>query len=46
MDSCVGLMVNCVIYYNLALLSGLVDEFEKEINQKAIGIIANLSPIA
>lgn len=32
-NDCVRLIANCVIYYNSALLSGLVDKFEKENTQ-------------
>ncbi|EOV8089736.1 Tn3 family transposase [Providencia rettgeri] len=45
-NDCARLIANCVIYYNSALLSGLVDKFEKENNQKAIDILTNLSPVA
>jgi len=37
---------NCIIYYNSALLSGLIEKFELENNQEAINMIANLSPVA
>ncbi|MEY0878590.1 Tn3 family transposase [Providencia manganoxydans] len=45
-NDCARLIANCIIYYNSALLSGLVDKFEKENNQKAIDILINLSPVA
>lgn len=45
-NDCARLIANCVIYYNSAILSGLVDKFEKENNKKAIDILANLSPVA
>ena len=43
---CARLIVNCIIYYNSALLSGLVDKFEKRGNQKAVDMLVNLSPTA
>ncbi|ECJ2318337.1 Tn3 family transposase [Salmonella enterica subsp. diarizonae] len=45
-NDCARLIANCVIYYNSAILSGLVDKFEKENNKKAIDVLANLSPVA
>ena len=40
------IIANCIIYYNSALLSGLVEKFEKENNQEVINLIAGLSPVA
>jgi TnpA family transposase len=45
-NDCARLIAHCVIYYNSAILSGLVDKFEKENNKKAIDVLANLSPVA
>lgn len=45
-NDCARLIANCVIYYNSAILSGLVDKSEKQNNKKAIEILANLSPVA
>lgn len=45
-NDCARLIANCVIYYNSAILSGLVEKFEKENNKKAIDVLANLSPVA
>ena len=45
-NDCARLIANCIIYYNSALLSGLVQKYEAEGNQKVIDILANLSPVA
>lgn len=45
-NDCARLIANCVIYYNSAILSRLVEKFEKENNKKAIDVLANLSPVA
>ncbi len=45
-NDCARLIANCIIYYNSALLSGLVERFEKESNQTVVDILANLSPVA
>ncbi|MBD2797966.1 Tn3 family transposase [Xenorhabdus sp. 18] len=45
-NDCARLIANCIIYYNSALLSGLVERFEKQGNSEAIEILANLSPVA
>ncbi|MCB5362034.1 hypothetical protein BCU85_24500 [Vibrio lentus] len=45
-NDCARIIANCIIYYNSALLSGLVEKFEKENNQEVINLIAGLSPVA
>ena len=45
-NDCARLVANCIIYYNCALLSGLVDKFHKENKQSLIDMITNLSPVA
>ncbi|WP_438863092.1 Tn3 family transposase [Neptunicella sp.] len=45
-NDCARIIANCIIYYNSALLSGLIEKFELENNQEAINMIANLSPVA
>ena len=45
-NDCARLIANCIIYYNSALLSVLVEKFEKTNDQKAIEMIAGLSPVA
>ncbi|QOI95944.1 Tn3 family transposase [Aeromonas salmonicida] len=45
-NDCARLIANCIIYYNSALLSGLVERFEKQGNQDAVEMLANLSPVA
>ncbi|MEX9217108.1 Tn3 family transposase [Providencia rettgeri] len=35
-----------MIYYNAAILSGVVEKCEKESNKEAIDMLANLSPVA
>ena len=45
-NDCARLIANCIIYYNSALLSGLVEKFEKRGNQKAVDMLVNLSPTA
>lgn len=45
-NDCARIIANCIIYYNSALLSGLVEKFEKENNQEVVNLIAGLSPVA
>ncbi|MCW6556846.1 Tn3 family transposase [Yersinia ruckeri] len=45
-NDCARLIANCIIYYNAAILSGLIDKFKKQGNEKAIEMLANLSPVA
>lgn len=45
-NDCARLIANCIIYYNSALLSGLVEKFEKEGNREAVDLLTNLSPVA
>lgn len=45
-NDCARLIANCIIYYNSALLSGLVEKFEKRGNEKVINMLTNLSPVA
>ena len=45
-NDCARLIANCIIFYNSALLSGLIDKFDKLNNQKVVDMIANLSPVA
>ncbi|WP_345860581.1 Tn3 family transposase [Shewanella algae] len=45
-NDCARLIANCIIYYNSALLSGLVDRFEKQGNQDVVSLLSNLSPVA
>lgn len=45
-NDCARLIANCIIFYNSALLSGLVDKFEKLKNQKVVDMLTNLSPVA
>lgn len=45
-NDCARIIANCIIYYNSALLSALIEKFELENNQEAINMIANLSPVA
>ena len=45
-NDCARLIANCIIYYNSALLSGLVQRFEEKGNQTVIDLLANLSPVA
>lgn len=45
-NDCARLIANCIIYYNSALLSGLIERYEKEGNQEVIDLLANLSPVA
>ena len=37
---------SCIIYYNSALLSNLIEKFEQEGNQDVVNLIAGLSPVA
>jgi TnpA family transposase len=43
---CARVIANCIIYYNSALLSGLIEQFEKRNRPKVVDMIAGLSPIA
>lgn len=45
-NDCARLIANCVIYYNSALLSALIEKFQKEGNQKTVNLIAGFSPVA
>lgn len=45
-NDCARLIANCIIYYNAAILSGLVEKFEQLDNKEAIDMLANLSPVA
>lgn len=45
-NDCARLIANCIIYYNAAILSGVVEKCEKESNKEAIDMLANLSPVA
>lgn len=45
-NDCARLIANCIIYYNAAILSGLVGKFEQTDNKEAIDMLANLSPVA
>ncbi|EJB8409255.1 Tn3 family transposase, partial [Vibrio parahaemolyticus] len=45
-NDCARIIANCIIYYNSALLSSLIEKFEKEGNQKVVELIAGLSPVA
>jgi TnpA family transposase len=45
-NDCARLVANCIIYYNSALLSKLVEKYERDKNDKQVGIIADLSPVA
>lgn len=35
-----------IIYYNAAILSGLVEKFEQTDNKESIDMLANLAPVA
>ncbi|EOZ5444466.1 MULTISPECIES: transposase [Vibrio] len=41
-----GACSDCIIYYNSALLSNLIEKFEQEGNQDVVNLIAGLSPVA
>ncbi len=45
-NDCARLIANCIIYYNSALLSALVERFDKRGNQEVVDMIINLSPVA
>jgi len=45
-NDCARVIANCIIYYNSALLSGLIEQFEKKNKPDVIEMIANLSPVA
>lgn len=45
-NDCARLIANCIIYYNSALLSGLIEKFDELDNKDAVDMLANLSPVA
>ncbi len=45
-NDCARLIANCIIYYNSALLSVLIEKFQKDNNQKVVDLIARFSPVA
>lgn len=45
-NDCARIIANCIIYYNSALLSNLIEKFEQEGNQEVVNLIASLSPVA
>lgn len=45
-DDCARLIANCIIYYNSALLSTLLERFQARGNRRAVEMITNLSPVA
>ena len=45
-NDCARIIANCIIYYNAALLSTLIDRFKQRNRQKAVEMIAGLSPVA
>lgn len=45
-NDCARVIANCIIYYNSALLSGLIEQFEKQNNPAVVEMISNLSPVA
>ncbi|MEY0304714.1 transposase, partial [Providencia manganoxydans] len=45
-NDCARIIANCIIYYNSALLSSLIEKFARENNQEAVNMIAELSPVA
>jgi len=45
-NDCARLIANCIIYYNSALLSVLIERFKKSNNLDMVEMIAGLSPVA
>lgn len=45
-NDCARVIANCIIYYNSALLSGLIKQFEAKNEPKVVEMISNLSPVA
>ncbi|MDC5841067.1 transposase [Vibrio europaeus] len=45
-NDCARIIANCIIYYNSALLSNLIEKFEQEGNLEVVSLIAGLSPVA
>ncbi len=45
-NDCARLIANCIIYYNSALLSVLIERFKKSNDQDMVDMIAGLSPVA
>lgn len=45
-NDCARVIANCIIYYNSALLSSLIERFEERNEPKVVEMISNLSPVA
>src|SRR5659263_21532 len=45
-NQCGRLVANAIIYYNSALLSSLLEKYQKDNNSKAIEKILKISPVA
>ena len=45
-NDCARLIANSIIYYNSALLSALIEKFQKDGNQRVVDMIARFSPVA
>ncbi|WP_281649109.1 Tn3 family transposase [Parendozoicomonas sp. Alg238-R29] len=45
-NDCARLIANSIIYYNSALLSGLIEKFQKNDNQRIVDLISRFSPVA
>lgn len=45
-NDCAWLIANCIIYYNAAILSRLVEKFKQMDNKESIDMLANLAPVA
>ncbi|MCW7552653.1 transposase [Endozoicomonas gorgoniicola] len=45
-NDCARLIANSIIYYNSALLSALIEKFQKDGNQRVVDMIASFSPVA
>ena len=45
-NDCARVIANCIIFYNSALLSGLIEQFEMKNKPDVVEMIANLSPVA
>ena len=45
-NQCARLIANAIIYYNSAILSHLLTKYETRGNDKAVGLITQISPAA
>ncbi len=45
-NQCGRLIANAIIHYNSAILSKLLEKYEREANQKSLNLLCKISPVA